>query len=145
MTLLPHLQLRPPLLTRRGRRVEFALLRRSSAGGLQVLGKGSRSRGFRVQLSLEPGRLRLPLELPSLDGFLRLAQVGAERLDLLRPRGELPIPSLQFLPGFRQLPDMARVFRRGLLRRLLLRLLGSPLSFLAVDFPFLHRPPVPSP
>src|SRR5881396_2124072 len=65
MTLLPHLQLRPLLLKRRGPRVEFARLRRSSAGGLQVLGEGSRSRDFRVQLSLEPGRLRLPLELPS--------------------------------------------------------------------------------
>src|SRR2546430_16622211 len=109
MTLLPHLQLRPLLLKRRGPRVEFARLRRSSAGGLQVLGNGSRSRDFRVQLSLEPGRLRLSLVLPSLVGFLHLAQVGPERLDVLRPRGELPIPSLEFLPGFGQLSDMSPV------------------------------------
>src|SRR5437660_11732804 len=101
MTLLPHLQLRPLLLKRRGPRVEFARRRRSSAGGLQVLGKGSRSRDFRVQLSLEPGRLRLSLELPSLDGFLRLAQLAAERLALLRPPGALPRPGPQLLPGFR--------------------------------------------
>src|SRR5438552_18144193 len=105
MTLLPHLQLRPLLLKRRGPRVEFARLCRSSAGGLQVLGKGSRSRDFRVQLSLEPGRLPLSLELPPLDGSLRLAHAGPERLDLLRPRGELPSPTLELLPGFRQRPD----------------------------------------
>src|SRR5213079_2343930 len=91
----------------------------------------------------EPGRFRFPLELPSLEGFLRFAQVGAERLDFFRLRGKVPIPGFELLPGLGHLPGMARVFRRGLLRRFLLRLLEPLLSLLQGALPFLQGPQVP--
>ena len=143
MTFLPDLKIRPFLLKRRGPCVEFARLRRSGAGGLQVLGQGSRMGDLGVQLRLEPGRFRLPLELPSLEGFLRFAQVGAERLDFFRLRGKVPIPGFELLPGLGHLPGMARVFRRGLLRRFLLRLLEPLLSLLQGALSFLQGPQVP--